>query len=176
VRRPKRLDAPDHQAAVSDASRATKSGRVHDQTDFIVRESRNATTEKTLSDPGAIAPPSTKKAAPGQHSAQEEPSLQVEANERVQEIRSRAQHERVLISELDGKLADLKPLLKPASNLLDDVEGFFLDAKIMQEPRSGDALARWLGHAEMVLQRAVQHREYVEGLVKKFGTNARIIG
>jgi hypothetical protein len=85
------------------------------------------------------------------------------------------QQQRRLISELDGKLVDLKPLLKPASNLLDDVEVFFLDATILQEPRAPEALSRWLDHAARLLQLAVQHREYVEGVVKKFGPNARII-
>jgi hypothetical protein len=70
---------------------------------------------------------------------------------------------------------DLKQLSKTASDLLDDVEGFFLDAEVLGEPRPADAFARWLDHAESVLSRAVHQREYVEGLVKKYGPNARLI-
>jgi hypothetical protein len=42
--------------------------------------------------------------------------------------------------------------LKPASNLLDDVEGFFLAPEVMQHPpRSEQQMAEWLGHAANVL-------------------------
>jgi len=58
--------------------------------------------------------------------------------ERVQWLRSKAKAERELISNLNGSLsaAYLKQQLQNASNLLDDVEGFFFDEKILQEPRA----------------------------------------
>ena len=47
---------------------------------------------------------------------------------------------------------DIQKLLKPASNLLDDVEGFFLAPEVMQHPpRSEQQMAEWLGHAANVL-------------------------
>jgi len=38
--------------------------------------------------------------------------------------------------------------LKPASNLLDDVEGFFLAPEVLRHPpRNEQQMAEWLGHA-----------------------------
>ena len=43
---------------------------------------------------------------------------------------------------------DIQKLLKPASNLLDDVEGFFLAAEVLRHPpRNEQQMAEWLGHA-----------------------------
>jgi len=54
-------------------------------------------------------------------------------------IRLRAQKERALISELNAQLGvELSKTLELASSLLDDVEEFFLDAEILQEPGLGD--------------------------------------
>jgi hypothetical protein len=98
-------------------------------------------------------------------------------NERIQKIRDRRMEEKQLVSTLDGTLTDahLKAILKLASNWLDDVETFFLDTKILQEPRRDSALAAWLDQAERVLQNAVQQRKFVEDIVKTYGVNARII-
>ena len=82
--------------------------------------------------------------------------------------------ERAALYALSEKL-ELKELLKPAHNLLDDVEHFFLDAATLAEPRTPAALARWLDQAIFVLQRAIHQREYVAELVKKYGPNARLI-
>jgi len=100
--------------------------------------------------------------------------MNVESNPHVQDIRARVARERTVIAELSPKLGDLKQLLKHAEHRLDDVEGFFL-GKVLQEPRTPQALAIWLGNAELVLQMAVQQREYVEGLVKKYGADAKLM-
>lgn len=101
--------------------------------------------------------------------------MNVESNPRVQDIRARVARERTAIAELSPKLGDLKQLLKHAEHRLDDVEGFFL-GEVLQERRTPQALAIWLGHAELVLQMAVQHREHVEELVRKYGPDAKLIG
>jgi hypothetical protein len=41
-----------------------------------------------------------------------------------------------------GKLTDLKELLRPCHNLLDDIDHFFLDKTTFAEPRTPVALAR----------------------------------
>jgi hypothetical protein len=96
---------------------------------------------------------------------------------RIRTIRSRVREERELLSKLNRTVTDsnLKRLLSPTSHSLDDVEGFFLDAKILQEERSSAAWARWLREAEKVLRRATQQRESFELIIKKFGPDARLI-
>jgi hypothetical protein len=96
---------------------------------------------------------------------------------RIRTIRSRVREERELLSKLNRTVTDsnLKRLLRPASHSLDDVEGFFLDAKILQEKRSSAVWARWLREAEKVLRRATQQRESFELIIKKFGPDARLI-
>jgi hypothetical protein len=98
-------------------------------------------------------------------------------NERIQKIRAKRIEEKELVSTLNDTLTDarLKATLKLASNWLDDVETFFLNTKILKEPRSDAALAAWLGQAEIVLQNAVQQRKFVEDIVKTSGPNARTI-
>jgi hypothetical protein len=99
------------------------------------------------------------------------------AKRRIRAIRSRVREERELLSKLNRTVTDsnLKRLLRPTAHRLDDVEGFFLDAKILQEERTPAAWARWLREAEKVLRRAIQERESFELIVKKFGPNARLI-
>jgi hypothetical protein len=103
--------------------------------------------------------------------------MQNEANERVKTMRSRVGEDRVLLSMLDSVLTDahLKQVLKRASNMLDDVEYLFLDAKILKEPRTAAALTKWLGQGEKVLQFAVQQREFIEDIVETFGPNVRAV-
>lgn len=91
-------------------------------------------------------------------------------------LRTKSREERARVAELNGKLGDLKQVLVPASHLLDDVDQFFLGAEILSQPRSAQELARWLSHADAIFKRAVEAREYVEGLAKKFGYDARVIG
>ena len=76
-----------------------------------------------------------------------------DAKQRIKTIRSRVREERELISKLNSTVTDsnLKRLLRPASHLLDDIESFFLNAKILQEERTSAALAKWLREAERVL-------------------------
>lgn len=98
-----------------------------------------------------------------------------EASDRIDEIRSRVKKERASLSNLNGKISDqyLKQQLKTASNLLDDVEGFFLPANILEEPRTAAQWAYWLGGAHLLLNHATQLREYVDEIIRKFGVDAR---
>jgi hypothetical protein len=100
----------------------------------------------------------------------------MKTNPRVQAIRSRVQNERERISELTGKIStDLKNLLKPASDGLDDLENFYLDDAILQGARTEDQLERWLDRADLLLRRAAHVREHTERLVQKYGI-ARVFG
>ena len=100
-----------------------------------------------------------------------------DVKQRIKAIRFTVREERQLISKLNGSVTDasLKRLLRPASYLLDNVENFFLDAKILQEERTPAALAKWLREAERILQLASQQRRSFELIIKKFGPNARLI-
>jgi hypothetical protein len=100
-----------------------------------------------------------------------------DTKQRIKAIRSRVREERDLISKLNVTLSDpnLKQLLRPTSRLLSDVETYFLDTKILKEERTAIASARWLREAERVLQLAVQQRKSFELIVKKFGSDARLI-
>jgi hypothetical protein len=99
-----------------------------------------------------------------------------DAKQRIKAIRSRVREERELISKLNVTLRDpnLKQLLRPTSRLLNDVENYFLDTKILNEERTAPTLARWLREAERVLQLGVQQRKSFELIVKKFGSDARL--
>jgi len=94
---------------------------------------------------------------------------------RIHSIRMKVIEERAALSALNGQLTDLKELLQPCHALLDDVVHFFLDDKTLAEPRTPAALSAWLDQTEFVLARATRQREYIEGLVKKFGPNARLV-
>jgi len=99
------------------------------------------------------------------------------AKQRIKVIRSGIQQERQLISKLNSTVTDtnLKKLLRPASFLLDRVDSFFLNAKIIEEKRTPAALMNWLREAERVLQLASQQRKSFELIIKKFGPDARLI-
>jgi hypothetical protein len=99
-------------------------------------------------------------------------------DKRIADIRAKIRDERALLSALNKQVnADLKKLLKPASHYLDDVEGFFLAPEALRHPpRAASEWAKWLGDAEAVLRRAVVHRKWIEGLVKKYGADARTFG
>ncbi len=100
-----------------------------------------------------------------------------EANEQhIASLRAKSREERKRIAELNGKLGDLKQVLLPASHQLDDVDMFFLGPEALGHTRTPQELAWWLSNADVVFKRAVASREYVEGLVKKFGPAARVIG
>jgi predicted DNA-binding protein len=99
------------------------------------------------------------------------------ADKRIAEIRHKVRRERTLVSELSKQIgADLKTQLKPASHYLNDVEGFFLAPEVLRQRRSESEWARRLGNAETVLRRAVTHRKWVGGLIKKYGPDARTFG
>ncbi len=100
--------------------------------------------------------------------------MQHDANELIKSIHSRTADERRLLAKMAETAPNLKPLLKPASSLLDSVEGFFLDPAILAEPRSNAELLRWLRNGEAELKRAIERREYVADLIKKFGTDAKV--
>jgi hypothetical protein len=100
-----------------------------------------------------------------------------EANKRINAIRANTREERAALSEMSGGVsADLKRLIRPAVRRLDYIEEVFLDRKLLGEPRTAAALARWLDHADRMLREAIQDRKYVEGLVKKLGPDARMVG
>jgi hypothetical protein len=100
------------------------------------------------------------------------------ADKRIAAIREKVSGGRAQLSELNKQVgADLKKQMKPASHYLDDVEGFFLAPEVLRHrPRSESEWARWLGNAEAVLRRAVVHRKSIEGLIAKYGPDARTFG
>ena len=68
------------------------------------------------------------------------------------DLRARVRDERALLANARVS-RDIQKLLKPASNLLDDVEGFFLAAEVLRHPpRNEQQMAEWLGHAGNVLR------------------------
>ena len=101
------------------------------------------------------------------------------AKKRVEKIRSKVSDERALIFELNGVISDpkLKQLLRPTSRLLNDVENYLPDARVLEreEARTAKALVHWLHEADKLLQLAIQQRKSFELIVKKFGPNARLI-
>jgi hypothetical protein len=100
------------------------------------------------------------------------------AAKRVAKIKAAVQSERKLIAELAGQISEgrARDLLKPASNLLDDVEEFFLNAKTLAETRAPDRMAAWLDGAELVLRDARECRDTVQGLVAEFGPDMKVVG
>ena len=99
------------------------------------------------------------------------------ANPRIMEIRFMVKQERDRQAELERRLGDdLTAMLERPSRLLDDVEEFYLDNTTLFEPRSDAALNRWLDNAQRLLKLAIEDRERVEQLAKKYGPNARWIG
>jgi hypothetical protein len=95
---------------------------------------------------------------------------------RIVDLRAKVRDERALLAELSARVSpDIQKLLKPACNLLDDVEGFFLTAEVLRHPpRNDQQMAEWLDHAGNVLRRAVEHREQIEQLTKEHGPDAKV--
>jgi hypothetical protein len=103
----------------------------------------------------------------------------MQSDDRVRRIRTKVLEERKLLSKLEHTLTnpDLKQLLRPALHALDDVEGYFLDPKVLEHPsRTSAQMARWLGAAERVLHGAMLLRQRAEKIVKKHGADAKIVG
>jgi hypothetical protein len=101
----------------------------------------------------------------------------MQSNDRLRLIKDKVREERKLLSKLQRTFTnpDLKQLLKPALHALDDVEGYFLDPKVIGEPRTSAEKAKWLGGAERVLHGAMLSRQRAEKLVKKYGPDAKIV-
>ncbi len=90
---------------------------------------------------------------------------------RIGDIRAKVREERELLSNVEQKIADdwvKKVLLGPASLRLDQVEGFYLDQKRLDEPRSEATLSKWLDGAERELASAIKCREQAEEAVRDF--------
>jgi hypothetical protein len=98
-----------------------------------------------------------------------------DASDRIDEIRSSIKNERASLSNLNVKISAqfLMQQLKTASNLLDDVEGFFLPTEILEEPRTAAQWAYWLDGANLLLKHAVRIREDVEEISRKYGADPR---
>jgi hypothetical protein len=94
----------------------------------------------------------------------------VQADERLQNIQSKVRDEMALLAKLENKLTDrhMKQLLNPAWNILKELNNYFLDAKVLKQPRTATVLAIWLSQAEASLQFAVQRRKFVENIIKEF--------
>ena len=97
-------------------------------------------------------------------------------DQRIVVLRAKVRDERALLGELSARVSpDIQKLLKPAFNLLDDVEGFFLAHKVLRDtPRNEAQMTEWLGHAGNVLRRAIEHREQIERLTKDHGPDAKV--
>jgi hypothetical protein len=95
--------------------------------------------------------------------------VQADNDNRVQKIRSKVREEMALIAKLENKLNDqhMKQLLNPAWNTLKELNNYFLDAKVLKQPRTAAVLAIWLSQAEASLQFAVQRRKFVENIIKE---------
>jgi hypothetical protein len=83
-------------------------------------------------------------------------------------IRADVRTERTTINGLDRNLTGgyLKARLREASDLLDDIEGW-LATPI--DRRTAVDSARWLDFVDSILDMAVQRRQSVQELVKRFG-------
>ena len=90
--------------------------------------------------------------------------------ERISRSRSKVSHERALLAKLEEKIAveEMKQvLLGPAWLRLDQVDGFYLDQKRLDEPRSEAAWSRWLDGAEREFASAVKCRGQPEETIRK---------
>jgi hypothetical protein len=100
------------------------------------------------------------------------------AVERVAKIKVDVDKERNVVAKLEAQITEqrAKDLLDPARSYLDMVEGYFLDDKILGEGRAPDRIAAWLNETEKALRLAREAREWVKGLVDKFGTDMKVVG
>jgi hypothetical protein len=111
-------------------------------------------------------------------SAEEDRMLDSAAVERVAKIKVDVDKERKLVAKLEAQITEqrAKDLLGAARSHLDMVEGYFLDEKILGEGRAPDRMAAWLNEAEKALRLAREAREWVQGLVDKFGPAMKVVG
>jgi hypothetical protein len=96
----------------------------------------------------------------------------------IEQIQSKVDAQRAIVSALDAKITDsaLKLHLQQAAHWLHDVENVFLRSA-REEKRTPEALTRWLSYAaEAPLQWAMNRRKHVEDIVAKYGPNATLGG
>jgi hypothetical protein len=112
------------------------------------------------------------------HQYRGRPMLDSAAVERVAKIKVDVDKERKLVAKLEEQINEqrAKELLDAARSYFDIVEEYFLDEKIVSEGRARDRMAAWLNEAEKALRLARESREWVEGLVEKFGPDMRVAG
>jgi hypothetical protein len=96
---------------------------------------------------------------------------------RIAAIHDKIRGERTTIADLNSRIsADLKKLLKPASGLLNDAEGWLAPEVLRHPPRSEREWAKWLSFVEGILNHAIAFRKSVEALIKTHGPDARTFG
>ena len=86
--------------------------------------------------------------------------MDADAAARVARIRDAVQKERDRLAEITERR--VKDQLRRASLNLDDVEGYYLDAKVLAERRSPAHMKAWLDGAEELLRIARENRESVQ--------------
>jgi hypothetical protein len=86
----------------------------------------------------------------------------------VRTIRTDVRAERAKVSELDRNLISgyLMARLRDSSDLLDDVEGWL--TALTEQGTAADS-ATWLDFVDSILDMAVQRRQCIQQLVKRFG-------
>jgi hypothetical protein len=95
---------------------------------------------------------------------------------RIVDLRAKVRDERALLAELSARVSpEIQKLLKPASNLLDDVEGFFLAPEVLRHPpRKSNNWPNGSAMPATCCGRAVEHREQIEQLTKEHGPDAKV--
>jgi hypothetical protein len=88
-------------------------------------------------------------------------------------LRSAIESERARVAQLRDRIGDdpLKLLLQSAAGTLAFALIGFLDEKIMEQQRTPEELAAWLGQAQRYLERATQMRKEVEAAVAERGAS-----
>lgn len=96
-------------------------------------------------------------------------------DKRVAAVRAKVREERARLSELEssGISTDLKKLIRCPSSLLTEVEAYLA---VENGKRSDGEMARWLRFVGGILEHAIEHRKCIEGYIKKFGPDARVVG
>lgn len=103
--------------------------------------------------------------------------MDANVSKRIEAIRAKARDERALLAEMSATISnDLKKELGFARSQLEFVEGYFLEPKILREPRTPAQWRYWLTGADQALKIAIQEREHVQALIKKLGPDARRFG
>jgi hypothetical protein len=98
-------------------------------------------------------------------------------NKRIEAIRAKARDERALLAETSATISsELKKELGTARSQLEFVEGYFLEPKILREPRTSAQWRYWLNGADQALKIAIQERKRVQALIKVFGPDVRRFG